>query len=250
MLQGFLNGLTAYGNALRLISRLGLWKYFLVPGVISVLLAIGIFGSAWGASDDIGRWLISFYPFEWGHAFLKGMATLLGGLFILAIGLVVFKHAVMALASPLMSYLSEKVEKQLSGRQLEVSFTISKMMRDVARGIRINLRNLFWELLFTFILFVLGLFPVFSPFTAVAIFLVQAYYAGFGNLDYLMERHFGVRESIRFVRHNRGLAIGIGTIYLFMIFTIIGFFFALPFSTVAATAEGLKRIQLTPPPNS
>jgi CysZ protein len=70
----------------------------------------------------------------------------------------------------------------------------------------------------------------------VFIFVTQAYYAGFGNLDFTLERHFRVRESVRFVRRNRGLAIGNGTVYLLLLLSVVGFLVALPLATVAGCA--------------
>ena len=84
--------------------------------------------------------------------------------------------------------------------------------------------------------------PFFSPFVAVAIFLVQSYYAGFGSMDYTMERHLKVRDSIRFVRSNRGLALGNGAVFILLLMTGIGFLFALPLSTAASTPEVVKRL--------
>ncbi len=243
MLNGLLAGIAAYGKALRLINRLRLWGYILAPGLISLLLGFGIFGSAWGISDDIGRRLIALYPFEWGRDFLEGLANIIGALFVVALGLVLFKHLVLALASPFMSYFSEKIEREITGRAEEVSFSLSRLVGDLLRGIRIALRNIIRELLFTLILLFLGLIPVLSPFTTLGIFILQSYYAGFGNLDYLMERHFTVRQSVRFVRRNAGLAIGNGAVFLLLLFSIVGFLFALPLATAAATVEGSRRLE-------
>lgn len=243
MLNGLLAGIAAYGKALRLINRLRLWGYILVPGIISLLAGVGIFGSAWGLSDDIGRRLIALYPFEWGRAFLEGLANVIGGLFVIAVGLVIFKHLVLALAAPFMSYFSEKIEKEITAKGQEVPFSLSRLVSDLLRGIRIALRNIIRELFFTLLLFLLGLVPVLSPVTTAGIFIVQSYYAGFGNLDYLMERHFTVRQSVRFVRRNAGLAVGNGAIFLLLLFSIVGFLFALPLATAAATLEGSRRLE-------
>lgn len=75
--------------------------------------------------------------------------------------------------------------------------------------------------------------------------MVQAYYAGFGNMDYTLERHFKYRESVQFIRRHRGIAIGNGLVFiLFLIIPIVGVILVLPMSVTAAsitTVELLKK---------
>lgn len=240
-MNNFLEGALAYGRAVRTISKYKLWAYVLAPALISVILGIVIFRVAWGWSDNVGAWISSIYPFDWGKQALDKIADIFGGLLIAALGLVVFKQLVMGLASPFMSFLSETIEKRMLGLN-EGRFSIPKMMSDLVRGLTISLRNIFRELLFTFLLFMLGLIPIFSPFVPFAIFAVQAYYAGFGNMDFTLERYYNVRNSVHFVRKNRGIALGNGTVFMLLLFTGIGFLVALPLGTVAATTETLKRL--------
>ncbi len=242
MIKGFIDGMFSYLGAIRLTSRLGLWGYILAPGLVSVLLGVAIFGAAWGIGDDLGGWLSQYYPESWwGRELVHRIANVFGGLVVIALGLILFKHLLMALASPFMSFLSEKIEKKLRGAQ-PAKFSIGKAISDLVRGLTIALRNIIRELLFTLLLLLLGLIPLFSPFTTILIFLVQAFYAGFGNMDFTLERHFQVKGSVRFVRRHRGLAIGNGVVFLLLLLTGIGFLFALPLGTVAATSETLKRL--------
>ena len=243
MITGFIQGFTAYFDAIRLTSRYNLWGYVLAPGLVSLLLGVAIFYSAWTTSDDIAQWLIDFYPFDWGKGALEAMMQIFGGIFVLAIGLLAFKHLVLALSSPFMSFLSEKIEKHLRGQSEQVLFSVSKAFRDLARGLRLALRNLTRELFFTLLLFLLGiLIPFLSPLIAIAVLSVQAYYAGFGNLDFTLERHRDVRGSITFARTHRGLCLGNGAAFLVLLFSIVGFLFALPLGTIAATKEAIKRL--------
>lgn len=241
MISSFTSGFGSYLKAFQVISRYKLWSYLLVSMLISIILGGAIFGTAWNISDDLGTWLIAFYPLEWGRGMLEKIASVFGVLFVLALGLILFKNLVMALSSPFMSMLSEQVERKLTG-QGPRPFSLDQFIKDLVRGISIALRNITRELFFTLILFLLGLIPVFTPFTTVLIFLVQAFYAGFGNIDYTLERHLNIRESVRFVRSNRWLALGNGTAFMLLLLTGIGFLFALPLGTVAATSETLKRL--------
>jgi CysZ protein len=246
MIQDFIAGLTSYGKAFRDISKYRLWKYVLVPGIISLVLGIAIFSGAWAASDNIGGWLISFYPFEWGSGWIEKVANVFGGLLVGVTGLLLFKYIVMIVASPFMSFLSESIEKKMYGSNAP-SPNLQMIISDMVRGIRIALRNIIRELFFTFLIFLAGIIiPILSPVVPIVIFIVQAYYAGFGNMDFTLERYYRVKGSVAFVRDYKGLAIGNGTIFLLLLLTGVGFLFALPLGTVAATTETLKRLPETP----
>ena len=139
--------------------------------------------------------------------------------------------------------MSEKVERQLTGAPSEVPISVNKAVKDLIRGLTIALRNITRELFFTLLLFILGvILPFLSPFIAVAVFAVQAYYAGFGNLDFTLERHKDVRGSIAFARQNRGLCLGNGTAFMLLLFTVVGFLFALPLGAIAGTKEAIRRL--------
>lgn len=243
MIRNFISGITSYSKALELISKLKLWKYVLLPGILSLVLGGIILSTAWGLSDDIGGILSGFYPFEIGKGIIESVATVFGGVLVLAFGLILFKHLILIISGPFMSPLSEAVESHLRGQDVSPKFSLGKMTRDIWRGVRIAVRNATREIFYTLLLLILGLFPLFAPFTTIAIFLVQAYYFGFGNMDFALERHFGVKDSIRFVRRNKGLALGNGTVTMILMMTVVGFIFILPLGTVAATTETVKRMQ-------
>jgi CysZ protein len=96
----------------------------------------------------------------------------------------------------------------------------------------------------SFILMILGLFPLFSPISGIMIFLIQSYYAGFGSMDYTMERHLDVKHSIRFIHQNRGLTLGIGIVFmLILMIPVLGILLVLPLSTVAGTKVTLDRLE-------
>lgn len=239
MIRGFFNGLGSYLTAIRIASKYRLWGYFFAPAIISVILAAGIIYGAWGISDNVGAWLVRIVPFDWGEQYIQTVGQVLSIILVIALGLILFKNLVIALASPFMSFLSEKVERLMEGSEAP-KFSMKQFVSDLVRGIRIAIRLVVRELLFTLVVMLIGLIPLFSVAVPVLLFIVQSYYAGFGNMDFTLERYYRVRGSVRFVRENRGLAIGNGAAYLFLFFTVIGFPFALPLGTIAATVETLK----------
>lgn len=241
MMKDFFDGAAAYGKALQLIGELRLWGYVVAPAIISLLLGVGIFGAAWALSDDIGNLFISWYPWEWGKEVFEKIFTVTGGLVVALIGLLIYKNVVMVAAGPFMSFLSEKVERALLGKST-AKVTFLSVARDFVRGLRVALRNMWREIFYTVILLIIGLFPGFTPFTTILIFVVQAFYGGFNNFDFFLERHFGVRESVGYVRRNRWLVIGNGTVFLLLLLTGIGFLIAPTLGAIAATVEGTKRL--------
>ena len=243
MIQNIIKGIKAYLGAFQLISKLKLWKYFTIPIIISLLTAIAVGGFAYGLSDNLGHYLADFWKWEFGKETFEVISTFLSGVLIVTIGLVLYKHIVMALSAPFMSPVSEKIENYMVGENHQHRNT--SFQEQLIRGVRINIRNFIRGIFFTVIILLFGLIPVIGIISTVLLFLVQAYYAGFGNMDYTLERHFKYKESVRFVKENKGLAIGNGIVFtLFLLIPIVGVLLVLPLSVTAATTETIKKIQL------
>lgn len=243
-MQRFLYGATSYLRGLQLVAKHRLWLYFWIPVLLSLVLGFAVLRTAYGVSDDLGGWLISFYPFEWGRATFEKIATVMGGVSLVAFTLLIFRYIIMAIASPFMSLLSERLEQKLYPDRPREPFRISKMLSDLVRGIRIALRNIIREIFITILLLLLGIIiPVLSPVIPILIIAVQAYYAGFGNFDFTLERRMGVRESVRFVKANRMLAIGNGIVFVLLLMTVVGFLFALPLGTAAGAVVTLEELE-------
>jgi CysZ protein len=244
MIRNIVSGIKAYFGAFSLISKLKLWKYFIIPMLISVITAIIIFGSAYGLSDNIGSFIAKAWIWDWGKETFATISSFIGGLFIIVSGLILFKHIIMALSAPFMSPASEKIEAHLTGK-ITHNHRNTTFSQQLWRGIRINGRNLFMELLVTIPILLLKFIPVINIFSTILLFLVQAYYAGFGNMDYTLERHFQYKESLQFVRKHRGLAIGNGIVFiLFLLIPVVGVILVLPLPVTAATLKTVDALQL------
>jgi CysZ protein len=243
MMTPILNGIKAYTGALALISKLKLWKYFFIPIIISIITASLIALSAYGLSDNIGRIIAQIWPWEFGKDTFTSVSTFIGGIVVIAIGLILYKHIIMAFSAPFMSPVSEKIEAHLTGVKNH-NHRNTSFQEQLWRGIRINFRNLIKELLITIPLLLLKFIPVINLFSIGFLVLVQAYFAGFGNMDYTLERHFKYRESLQFVRKNRGVAIGNGLVFiLFLIIPVIGVILVLPLSVTAASIQTVALLE-------
>lgn len=247
MVKNIISGIKAYFGAFSLISKLKLWKYFAVPMLISFITFILIFGLAYNLSDNIGQFIAKIWIWNWGHETFTTISSFIGGLIVLVIGLILFKHIIMALSAPFMSPVSEKIEAHITGKTVHYhrNTTFSEQLW---RGIRVNVRNLGMELLYTIPLLLLKLIPVVNIFSTFLLFLLQAYYAGFGNMDYTLERHFKYQESIKFVRKNRGLAIGNGIVFLLcLLVPVVGVILVLPLSVTAASTKTIQALNNNKP---
>lgn len=243
MINNILKGIQAYAGSFALISKLKLWKYFAIPIIISVVTAAVIGLSAYGLSDNIGRFIANIWPWDFGKETFTSISTFLGGVIVIVIGLILYKHIIMAFSAPFMSPVSEKIEAHLTGIERH-NHRKTSFQEQLWRGIRINVRNLGKELLFTLPLLLLKFIPVVNIFSTILLFLLQAYYAGFGNMDYTLERHFKYRDSINFVGKHKGIAIGNGIVFmLFLFIPIIGVILVLPMSVTASSLNTIKLLQ-------
>lgn len=129
------------------------------------------------------------------------------------------KYLVVVILSPMLSALSIKTERILTGKTYPFNF--KQLMHDIRRAIRIVIRNIMWEYFFFTIIFVVSYFGWEDPKSSPIFYLTFAigfFYYGFGFLDYINERRrLDMDQSITFVRDHRGLAIAIGSIYSLLI---------------------------------
>jgi len=129
---------------------------------------------------------------------------------------------------------------------IKAYFGAFTLMQQLLRGIKINGRNLVMELLLTIPILLLKFIPVVNIFSTILLFAVQAYYAGFGNMDYTLERHYQYKESLQFVRKHRGLAIGNGIVFiLFLLVPVVGVILVLPLSVTAASTLTVEKLNVS-----
>ncbi|MDN3619015.1 EI24 domain-containing protein [Polaribacter undariae] len=237
MIKNILSGISAYAGSFGLISQLKLWKYFIIPIVISVVTATIIGFTAYGLSDNIGAFLAKIWIWDWGKETFTTITSVIGGLFVLVIGFLLYKHIVMALSAPFMSPVSEKIEIHIIG-DLKHNHRKTSFQEQLIRGIRISLRNISKELMLTIPLLLLSFIPLIGIVFTALLFLLQAYYVGFGNMDYTLERHFNYKDSINFVGKKKGFAIGNGIVFMMcMLIPVIGIIIVLPLSVTAASVK-------------
>lgn len=246
MIKGFVIGFRAYFEAYQILSRLRLWKYFAIPVVLSVIIFLIIGILSYFLSEDIGNyianfWFSTFWPWDHGKNTIHNISNFLGALIVIVVGFIAFKHLIMALSAPFIGPISNIIEEDLTGMVSQRENSSSLQL--LSRGLRIALRNFIRELLLTLPILCFGLIPVIGLLSPILLFLLQSYFVGFGNMDPTLERHLSYKESILFVKKNKGLAIGNGVVFvLFLFIPFFGVLLVLPFSVTAATIATVKLI--------
>ena len=199
--------------------------------------------------DDVSAGLSAYINQNWIPGFLSGDATytmvsILLWILLMMIGYLSYQQVVLICFSPILGFLSEMVETVMFD-QAPPRFTFQDFVKDILRGLAINMRNFGWMLFFTAIAWLFGIVPLVGTLVSpVLIILIQSYYSGFGLVDYTLERkRFSVTGSIDFVHHHKARVTGVGMGFILMLLIpVLGWFFAPGYGTVAATMAALEKI--------
>jgi CysZ protein len=233
----------SYFRAHQFINKHRLWKWILVPGVIyTVLFIVGMYFFIQSSNEAVSYLSSRLGIDRWLHKQGSGILSflfLMGGIMVRIILLFfyfsLFKYLFLIIGSPVFAYLSEKTESILEGK--DFPFSWKQLLKDMARGIRLALRNTFWQTVYIVSILILSLLPIVGWVTPVIILFVECYYYGFSMLDYSCERHkLSASESIDFIGKHKGLAIGNGVVfYLMHLVPFLGWALAPAYAVVAAT---------------
>jgi CysZ protein len=243
LLKEIVISVQSYVKAHAFISKHRLWKWIIVPGLLYMLLFCAGMYFFWISSDNAVAHLSAVIGIDrWLHhkqnAFLS-FVFVMGGIMVRLVLVFfyfsLFKYLFLILGSPLFAYLSEKTEAIIEGKDFPLQ--IGQLLKDMARGIRVALRNSIWQTVYTLSILILSFFPLIGWITPVISMSVECYYYGFSMLDYSCERHkLSASESAAFIGKRRGLAIGNGLVFYLMHFLpFIGWVLAPSYAVIAAT---------------
>lgn len=217
------------------------WKYIFHPGylkyivfgtIISILLFMGFSFGLEAVSSILAGKISAIMPGSWAQesAVFSWLIRILG--FIVLLG--VFKYFVLIVMGPLLSAMSEKLELSLtqgSGQKKPLGF-----LTGIMRSLRLNVSNLMREWFWSFGLLFLSFVPGLAFITTPILVLLQSYYAGFGIMDFYLERHAGVRDSRKIVSRHKWFSMTLGFLFIGVFaLPFIGFVLAPVLCVIAAT---------------
>jgi len=252
--------------------RNGMGHFFIYPLIITVGIALaGVQFIEYGVTE-LSAWIkmaMGIGPMEiadegWWETIKSFMANTADYLVSIILWMAFYfilhktiKYVVLILMSPIMALISEKTEEVLTGNTYPFEWV--QFAKDVWRGVCIATRNFFietaliialWMVNIGVALFIGPLAAVTSLITLVLGLLISSYFWGFSTMDYTNERRrLKLHESIRFIRNNKGIAIGNGLIFaLFLEIPFIGAYLGPVFATVMCTTGATlaihKRVDL------
>lgn len=243
MLKEIIISLQSYYKAHLFIREHKLWKWIIVPGIIYTILFIVSMYFFLHTANSFNEWLTLKTGLKaWldrMHSGLLGFFFTLAALALLLIQLMLyfslFKYVWLIIGSPVFAYLSEKTDSIIQGQ--EYPFSFKQLFKDMARGIKIAVRNALWQTVYMITLLFLSLVPVAGMAVPVVALLVECYYYGFSMLDYNCERRkMNAQESVYYISDHKGLAIGNGLVfYLIHLLPVIGWVLAPAYAVIAAT---------------
>jgi len=251
-MKGFFQAIGAYFRAFGVLSKHNLWSYAILPGLVSMGIGFVIFSLLGYLGGDLldafFKWLCGIYPPSWplhdgicqATEWLAGswLGEILAWIISFLINLFMFRYIVMIVVGPFMGGLSEKVELKEKGVPTD-PMTFKENVSSLVRALRVVLRLISREIFWVLVISLAGLLlpGIGSLVSAGLIFVVQAYYAGFGNVDPTLDRkRMSIKESVSYARENRGWITGNGIPFLLIILIpFLGWFMAPVLATTAAT---------------
>ncbi len=240
----FKTGFRSYKAAHKFIVKHKLWWYVALPALLNVLMVLLLALIGWNFFAQLNEWLFDITGLSGGpEGYMKWLIVVLQVVFRIVMYVLLFflyymvyRYIILIILSPMLALLSEKTDKLLSGR--EYPFVLKNFIIDVLRGIRIATRNTLIEFFFMIVLFFFSYVPIIGYISPVIMFFITCYFYGFSMMDYTNERNrLSIRQSVRFVRRNRGFSIANGMVFylIFFFVPLIGFMVAPAYAVVAAT---------------
>lgn len=253
MIKSYLKGLNAYKEAHRLVWKEGMWKHLIVPGLLSMLyfpLVIGgLFGGTFFGVQELSahiseKWL----PNEVAAWAAWGLSIIVG-LLAVYLAFLLYRSIVMVIYAPFIGFISETAEDKFHGTK-GPAFSLGGLLYDIYRGTMVSGVTLALSLVLTVVCWLLWLLPIAgAAIYFIGMLVTQAYFAGAGFMDPVLERRrIGIRSSLAHSYRHKWHAMGNGTGFLLMMLVpVVGWFLAPSYGIIAAAISGVDTLYDTEP---
>lgn len=225
-----------------------MWKHLIVPGLLSMLyfpLVIGgFFGGTFFGVKEISTYISEkWLPNEVAEWAAWGLSILIG-LLAIYLAFLLYRSVVMIIYAPFIGLISETAEEKYHGTR-GPGFSVGGMLYDIYRGSMVSALMLAISLMLTVLCWLLWLLPVVGAVIYFAgMLIIQAYFAGAGFMDPVLERRrIGIRASLSHSYRHKWHALGNGTGFVIMMLVpVIGWFLAPSYGIIAAAISGVDTL--------
>ncbi len=241
-MSGLIRGFLSYTKALPYLFKGWALKYLFLTGLLAIASLAALVSIVFFKGDELAHIVLNLFNLDLIPWLDTGLEWVVRGI-LWVVCILLFKYLILILASPFLSIVSNKVESTISGERVQAS-NQQGFVGSIGRAMSVSGGNLFNEILLTIPLLVFSLIPGVAIVTTPLIFLIQAYYVGYGNLDTYLENKFTTKESKSFVKRNKGLAIANGSVFLgLLLVPVLGVFLAPIWSIIAVTIAGESKLR-------
>lgn len=233
----------SFSDSFKVIKDAGLRKFYFFPGIISMFLFGGFIYLGEYLSLNLASALENFFKLQEYGSILYIFIKILVWICTVFFYYLVYKSLLLVIISPILGYVSEKVETHLTGKKFD--FTFKDNLRFLIRGIDIGLKSFFKQMVGTCVVMLLGfIFPI-NLSIPLLIFIIQGYFTGFSFMDYTLERYnLSPKESLDFLKKQRVYAALCGGIFTLLFFIpVVGIFIAPLITCVATTMITLELLK-------
>jgi len=242
----FIEGLKDYFLAGRLIWRLRLWPWLLVPGLVGLVYFPGLL---WLAVQYLQS-SVAYLEVNWIPGWLNytvvvwviAISLCIGCAYI---GFSLYRNVIMVVYGPVLGIVSEKAEAGIRSQTVPPDQQGS-IGRGMVRGTLMSVTSLSLSVVMLICCWALLLIPVIGGILlAISLPLGQMFLAGQGFLDPTLERKgYGIRESLVFCWRNSMRTVGCGAGFtLLSLVPVVGWFLAPGFGIVAGTKSTLDLLR-------
>ena len=233
----------SFSDSFKVIKDAGLRKFYFLPGIISMFIFGGFIYLGEYLSLNLASALESFFKLQEYGSILYIFIKILVWICTVFFYYLVYKSLLLVIISPILGYVSERVETHLTGKKFD--FTFKDNLRFLIRGIDIGLKSFFKQMVGTCVVMLLGfIFPI-NLSIPLLIFIIQGYFTGFSFMDYTLERYnLSPKESLDFLKKQRVYAALCGGIFTLLFFIpVVGIFIAPLITCVATTMITLELLK-------
>lgn len=233
----------SFSDSFKVIKDAGLRKFYFLPGIISMFLFGGFIYLGEYLSLNLASALENFFKLQEYGSILYIFIKILVWICTVFFYYLVYKSLLLVIISPILGYVSERVETHLTGKKFD--FTFKDNLKFLIRGIDIGLKSFFKQMVGTCVVMLLGfIFPI-NLSIPLLIFIIQGYFTGFSFMDYTLERYnLSPKESLDFLKKQRVYAALCGGIFTLLFFIpVVGIFIAPLITCVATTMITLELLK-------